>query len=139
MGETVLGNATRECFLHGVYLGLHAEVALTVTQVAQHGPDRIVDLGDILAEEIGSAYSLDIASWICCGGWSDVDARGVFGAFSLLAVYLGGPKISMVRRAGVMGRTQLGLIDVTTIATSSEYRYRHDGAAQGALRARLRT
>jgi hypothetical protein len=57
----VVGDAPMECGLYGLHLGGDAEIALAVAQVADDGPDRIVDLLDGLTQEVGRADPLDVA------------------------------------------------------------------------------
>lgn len=60
-GKIVLRDALRQCSMHCCNLLLDSYVALAVTEIPQHAPDRIVDLGDVFAEEHGGADSLHVA------------------------------------------------------------------------------
>ena len=59
--EVVLGDAAVERRLDRLHLGGDAEIALAVAQVADDGPDRIVDLLDVLTQEGGRADPLHVA------------------------------------------------------------------------------
>src|SRR5262249_52117170 len=54
----------RERRLDRVDLGSDSEVALAVTEVSGHGPDRVVNLERILPEKVRGADALDVASRI---------------------------------------------------------------------------
>lgn len=57
-----LADSTRHGGLNRVHLFLDSQVALAITEVAEHGPHRTVDLGDVLAQEIGSTNTLHVTS-----------------------------------------------------------------------------
>ena len=59
--ELVVGDAAMERRLDRLHLGGDAEIALAVAQVADDGPDRIVDLLDVLTQEPGRADPLHVA------------------------------------------------------------------------------
>jgi hypothetical protein len=58
----ISGNSTSHGGLHGVHLFLDPQVALAITEVAEHGPHRSVDLGDVLTQEVGSPDALHVTS-----------------------------------------------------------------------------
>ena len=49
--QVVRGDPAGQRFLDGLHLLRHAEIALAVAEVADHGPHRVVDLVDVLTEE----------------------------------------------------------------------------------------
>ena len=110
--EPVCGDTPVQCRLHRLHLGADAEIALAVAQVADDGPDRVVDLLDVLTQEVGRADPLHVAAR-GSGRRASVFRLTSYGrtAYGSSRIPLGGMQRSISRHTQRFTRSSSAMID----------------------------